>query len=64
MKEGKRMGVILASCEHHFIRVYENLVQHSSNNKKKKKNWGGGGEVIFFHKAIFRVIVPFPNYDP
>ena len=24
--------VILASCEYHFIRVYENLVQHPSNN--------------------------------
>ena len=23
--------VILASCEYHFIRVYENLVQHPSN---------------------------------
>ena len=25
--------VILASCEHDFIRVHENLVQNSSNNK-------------------------------
>ena len=25
--------VILASCEHHFIRLYENLVQHPKNNK-------------------------------
>ena len=24
--------VILVSCEHHFIRVHENLVQHPSNN--------------------------------
>ena len=24
--------VILVSCEHHFIRVCENLVQHPSNN--------------------------------
>ena len=24
--------VILASCEHHFIRVHENLVHHPSNN--------------------------------
>ena len=24
--------VILASCEHHFIRVHGNLVQHLSNN--------------------------------
>ena len=24
--------VILASCEHQFIRVHENLVQHPSNN--------------------------------
>ena len=23
---------ILASCEHHFIRVHEKLVQHPSNN--------------------------------
>ena len=24
--------VILASCDYHFIRVHENLVQHPSNN--------------------------------
>ena len=24
--------VIVASCKHHFIRVYENLVQHKRNN--------------------------------
>ena len=24
--------IILASCQHHFIRVHENLVQHPSNN--------------------------------
>ena len=24
--------VIIASCEYHFIRVHENLVQHLSNN--------------------------------
>ena len=24
--------IILASCEHHFMRVHENLVQHTSNN--------------------------------
>ena len=24
--------VILASCEYHFIRVHENMVQHPSNN--------------------------------
>ena len=33
---GKRGGwggtIILASCEHLFIRVHENLVQHPSNN--------------------------------
>ena len=33
---GKRGGywgiVILSSCEYHFIRVHENLVQHPSNN--------------------------------
>ena len=28
----KRGIVILASCEHHVIRVYENLEQHPSNN--------------------------------
>ena len=26
------MGVILASCEYHFIGVHENLMQHPSNN--------------------------------
>ena len=32
-KRGSITGiVILASCEHHFIRVLENLVQHPSNN--------------------------------
>ena len=25
--------VILASCEHHFIKVHKNLVQHSSNDE-------------------------------
>ena len=24
--------VILASCEYHFVRVHEHLVQHTSNN--------------------------------
>ena len=31
---GYRMGeeVLLASCEHNFIRVHNNLLQHPSNN--------------------------------
>ena len=33
--------VILASCEYHFIVVYENLVQHPSNN------------ILFIIKLIF-----------
>ena len=32
------MIVILASCEHHFIIVHENLVQHPSNNISITKN--------------------------
>ena len=32
------MWVILASCEHHFIRVHEKLVQHPSNNISIIKN--------------------------
>ena len=31
--------VILASCEYHFIRVYENLVQHPSNNISISRTW-------------------------
>ena len=32
-----RIGVILASCGHHLIRIQENLVQHPSNNISIKK---------------------------
>ena len=31
-RDGVKGEDYLASCEYHFIRVYENLVQHLSNN--------------------------------
>ena len=54
---GKEMGkgldegiVILASCKHHFIRVYDNLVQLPSNN------------ISFILKPIFTpTLLPTPS---
>ncbi len=32
LREWMRGIIVLASCEHHFMRVHENLVQHPSYN--------------------------------
>ncbi len=38
--KGFDVGIVfLASCEYHFIRVHENMIQHPSNNISIQQIW-------------------------
>ena len=54
--------VNLASCEHHFIKVHENLMQHPSNYEPTRRYFVKEKHISSFYVCISIILLSFfPN---